>query len=195
MIGIYVGTFNPITKGHKKVSEMAIDKFNLEKVVFVPVSNQYNKNGLLDFNYRKEMIKLAIKDNDKLTFSNIEQIVPKQLKTYETLRLLKKLYKDDLALIIGADNLIDLPNWANVSELLTKYKIIVFNRGHLPLNFLIKNHSLLNKHKDNIFVVEKFDDEDISSTKVRDNINNEVIENSLLQEEVYDYIKENKLYA
>lgn len=194
MIGIYVGAFNPVTIGHKKVSERAIKEFGLTKVIFVPVSSYYRKDNIASNKDRIEMLKLALKEEEKMTYSNIEQLSRRQFKTYETLRGLKQMQKEDLALIIGADNLFDLPNWANVTEILSEYTIIVLNRGNKPLNFIINSHPLLNKYKDNIRIVQDFEDEGISSTAIRENIDNEELIKDLIDKDVYKYIKKRNLY-
>ena len=40
-------------------------KENLDKVYFVPMGNNYDKNELIDFSHRKNMIDLAIENEEK----------------------------------------------------------------------------------------------------------------------------------
>lgn len=67
----------------------------------------YSKPGLLEDDERLNIIRLALEDNKKFVCSDIEMRFARenkrQLKTYETLKLLKNKY-DNLALLIGADN-------------------------------------------------------------------------------------------
>ena len=46
-IGIFVGSFNPVHKGHIKIVKHLLTKKYLDKVLIVPTGNYWNKNNLI----------------------------------------------------------------------------------------------------------------------------------------------------
>ncbi len=106
----------------------------------------------------------------------------KYIYTYELLKELEKIYDDELYLILGADNIIDFDKWKNYQELL-KYKIIIMNRNDIDISKYIK------KYKNNHFIIVRDFDYKVSSTDIRNNLNNEYLDESVLK-----YIAEHKMY-
>jgi nicotinate-nucleotide adenylyltransferase len=111
--------------------------------------------------------------------------------TYQILNSLKLEYKkDELYLIIGADNIINFDKWMNYKEILT-YNLIILNRSNIDaLEYLVK----LNK-KDNYIIVNDLPNIDISSTMIRNKLNNKDYDLSMYIDDcVLNYIRENNLY-
>ena len=109
--------------------------------------------------------------------------------TYQVLKELENEYTaDSLFLIIGADNIINFDKWKNIDDLL-EYNIIVVNRDNININKYVE---CFNK-KDNFIVINNFDYIPISSTYLRNNINSDVAK-EYIDERVYRYIKEKRLY-
>ena len=63
-IGIIGGSFDPIHNGHLRIAEISKQKFDLDKVIFVPAYCPPHKSRLIlaPFEHRYAMIKLAIED-------------------------------------------------------------------------------------------------------------------------------------
>ena len=72
--------------------------------------------------------------------------------TYENIKTLKKIYNDDLYLIIGADNLIELNTWKNHTYLLENCKFIVFDRNGIDVKKYIKSFF---ENYENKFIIKK----------------------------------------
>jgi len=183
-IGIYVGSFNPPHKGHIKIVNYLIDNY-LDKVIIIPTGNYWDKLDLVSIDDRINMLKLY--ESEKIIIdsenNNIEF-------TYQILRKLSSYYKDELYLIIGADNIINFDKWKNYEEILN-YNLIILNRANIDI---IKYLNNLNK-KEKYIIVNDLPNIDISSTMIRNKIKNK--ENNLLDyidNEVYEYIKSKKLY-
>ena len=195
-IAIFGGSFNPPLNSHFSIAEQIIEEYkNIEKIVFVPVSKAYKKSNLIENEHRYNMLKLVCDKNNKFSVSDVELKGDVQLHTIETLELLKKDYLDhDLSFIIGSDNLKDLPNWNTPDLLLKKYKFLVVERGNDNIEEIICNSDLLSKYKDSIIKVKNNLRSNISSTFIREKLLNNKSIRYYTPDEVYYYIKENKLY-
>lgn len=173
-IGVYVGSFNPVHKGHINVANYLLENDFVDKVLMIPTVEYWNKKNLASIQDRINMLKFYEKDDLIIDTSHNYQY------TYQIMRALQKEY-DDLYLIIGSDNLINLDKWKNIGEIL-KNKIIVVNRGKIDKSIIEKLGKL------NFIVIENFRDT-ASSTQVR---NGKI---KLLDQKIYEYIKHNKLYG
>ncbi|MDD2469954.1 MAG: nicotinate-nicotinamide nucleotide adenylyltransferase [Bacilli bacterium] len=185
-IGVYVGSFNPVHKGHKYVIDYLLDNNYVDKVEVVPTSNYWNKNNLLDIKNRIKMLKFY--ETDKIIINeelnNLEY-------TYQVLRELDDK-NNELYLIIGSDNLPKFHLWERINEILN-YKIIVCQRDNLKMEDYIKQF----KNNKNFILIDNFREFDISSTNIRSLIEkNNVSElGNFLDERVLDFIIKNNLYS
>ena len=183
-IAVYVGSFNPVHKGHIKVVKKILKEY-VDKVIIVPTMSYWNKNNLISMKDRINMLKLyetkdIVIDNKN---NNYEF-------TYQVLRNIQNEYKNDkIYLVIGDDLLKDFDKWKNVSEIL-KYNIIVIRRNDIE-------ESIYKKYENYNFIVKnKISSKQISSTIVRNmilNNNKDVLK--YIDLKVYDYIKRNNLYV
>ena len=62
-IGIFAGSFNPPHLIHQKIANDLIDNNYLDKVIFLPTGNSYQKNDLISFNHRFKMLELITSNN------------------------------------------------------------------------------------------------------------------------------------
>ena len=56
-IGVYVGSFNPVHKGHMKIVKHLIKNNYLDKVIVIPTGAYWDKQNLIDINDRISMLK------------------------------------------------------------------------------------------------------------------------------------------
>ncbi len=185
MIIVFGGSFNPPTKAHLHIVKHLQTYFNPEKVIVVPVGDDYRKPELIPFQKRMDMLKLAFRDFSNVILSEIEST-----RGYEgTLKTLDDLSKDyhDLHFVIGSDNLQELTTWIRYQELLSKYPFIVMNRKgyvtEIEANEMYKDLP----HK---FIFVDFN-EVIASSMIR---KNRLEMRHLLDPKVYQYILDHKLY-
>lgn len=177
---VFGGSFNPPTKAHKLILDKLFLLFKPDNIIIVPVGDNYQKKGLIDYTHRLEMVKLL---DSRVIVSTLENN-DVYLGTYDLLKKLSEDY-DDLYYVIGSDNLMKLDTWIDYKNLLKDFKFIVFNRYSVPLEDVI-----LEKYpefKDRFLIIQI--DYDVSSSKFR-----ETKDANLIPSEVYDYIIENKLY-
>ena len=124
-IGVFVGSFNPVHEGHIKVANYLLEHDYVDKVLILPTPNYWDKQDLIPVRHRYRMLKFY--ETDKIIIDNKHNNYP---YTYQVLRSLKKDYKDDLYLIIGADNIERFNEWRNYEEI-QENKIIVLNRNNI----------------------------------------------------------------
>ena len=181
-IGVFGGSFNPPHLMHLNIAKDLLRLKYLDKVIFVPTGNKYNKDDLIDIKYRIEMLKIMIISYDDMIVSDYEN-QDRVVYTYETLDYFKKKYLgSEIYFILGADNLKQISNWKNSEYILNNYKLLVINRGDEKTEI-----------KDNVVVTDILNN-DISSTFIRNNIDNDDIIKKYLDKNVLEYIRKEKLY-
>ena len=168
-IGFFGGCFNPITNIHINIANNLIKEEKLDKVVFVPVNNYYQKTELSDAKQRLDMIKLAIKDYSKLEVDDFEIKENRKLYAADVFEKIYNKFKNEkeIFFLMGSDNYEKMPQWKEYDRIKDKYNYIVIER----------------------------DENEVSSTQIREMIKNgnkKVME--YLSKEVYNYIIENNLY-
>lgn len=189
-IGIFGGSFNPPHNMHKNIALKLINKRYLDKVIFVPTGDKYNKDGLLNQKDRYNMVKLMIEGCDNLEVSDYE--FNKLTYTYETLDYFKNIYKDDdIYFICGSDNLKQITLWRKYDYILRNYKIIVIRRNNDDIDKIVNN--LLIYYKNIIFITDI--QNSVSSTLIRENLhkNNAVYLLQNMDTNVLKYIKNNSI--
>ena len=183
-IGVFVGTFDPVHKGHTHIINYLLGNNVLDKVIVIPTNAYWDKKPNASLEDRIAMFKFF--ENDKV---EINTTLNNYKYTYEIFRELRKTYQNDnLYLIIGADNIIKFDEWDHVDELL-ECNVIVLNRDNID----IKNYVEKFNQKDNFIIIDNFDYVPISSTKLRNDILSEEAK-QFLDERVRRYIEENNLY-
>ncbi len=195
-IVMFGGAFNPPLYSHFSLAEQIINKYKqVEKVIFVPVNSKYKKADLISNKHRYEMLKLICDKNEKFEVSNIELESKTPLYTIETLEILKNQYpNNEIAFMIGSDNLKDLSNWYNAEKLVQNFKIYVLERKNDSIEEIIQSNQLLSKNNQSFYKVKNGDFKNLSSTYVRNNIKNGESIKNLTPDEIIMYIEKNKLY-
>lgn len=187
-IGIFGGSFNPPHNIHRKIALELIKDKQLDKVIFVPTGDKYNKKALISVKHRLNMLDLMIKNYINLEVSDYE-VKNDLVYTYQTLDYFKdKNQNCEIYFICGSDNLKEFKTWKNYDYILNTFKIIVIRRDEDNIKDLLK--SINNR---NIKVIDK-EVFDLSSTYIRDNIMNKKILNQLVDKDVLAYIYKNNLY-
>jgi len=188
-IAIFGGTFDPVHRAHALIAKLAVEKFNLEKIIFVIAYVPPHKTKTYaDIKDRSEMLKLAIADLPRTEVSFFEADQKRAVYSYQTLDHFQALYpNDEIFMIIGSDSLKTLCEWKNIDYIAKKYRFIVAKRPKVKIPEGVK-------YSDSCIFMDA-DIHDISSTEIRDMIkadNGKVTKS--LDGKVYEYIKEHGLY-
>ena len=185
-IGILGGTFDPPHQAHCEISIRAINQYGLEKVIFVPSRNPWQKTVATSFVDRYNMTNLLIDGYSDLEVSGIERDNKKETFTVDTLSKLG-IPKDELFFILGSDVALNIKTWKNYKKLKDLTNFLIAPRNNLEELSLIQEFP---------FDFQLIDGEelDISSTKIRDKYKNKESLNSSIPEKVLDYIEKNNIY-
>jgi len=186
---VFGGAFNPVTKAHMDVYHFLKEQIDFSEFIFLPVSSAYTKSELASNYHRLNMLELVTSKFADIEVSKLEIDDSDFLGTYQSLIRLYDKKEDELAFVVGADNLIKMHKWINIEGILSEFQVIVLGRNGLDIEELIREREVLDKHRSRFLVFEDFS-RNISSTTFRETLNKEDVE-----EEVFDYIHENKLYG
>jgi nicotinate-nucleotide adenylyltransferase len=190
-IGLYFGTFDPIHRGHINIVNFLIDNSLVEKVWFVVTPENPDKisNNLTDFIHRYEMVKIEVKNNNNLLASDVELKLERPSYTINSLRYISSTFpNNNFSLIIGEDNLVNFKKWKDYKEIMNNFKIYVYPRK----TRLKRDMKLLMSN--NIEMIEA-PLIDLSSTNIRNIINDKNYAKQFISDSIYKYITTNNLYS
>ncbi len=190
-IGILGGTFNPIHYGHLLVAAEVREKFDLEKVIFIPSAFPPHKNDpdIAPPSDRYQMTVLATQSNPFFSVSDLELQRSGKSYSVETVKELLNIYGKDTELyfITGADAILEIFTWKDREELLKLCQFIVATRPGFDTEDI--EGTILKQ----IQLIE-IPNLDISSTDIRQRIKERRNIKYLLPEKVEEYIYEHGLY-
>ena len=179
-IGIFGGSFNPPHNMHKKIALDLINNNYLDKVIYVPTGNRYQKKDLIDVKNRVEMLNLMCEDNKNLEVSNFEQ-QKTLVYTYQTLDYFKEKYlNDQIYFICGSDNIKEFHKWKKYDYILNNYQVLVVLRNNDTENNILNHKNI---------IITNITLDNLSSTQLRNKL-----DKNKLDSKVYNYIKQKKLY-
>ena len=195
-IVVFGGSFNPPLNSHFSLAEQIVSEYeNVEKIIFVPVNQKYQKKGLLENKYRYEMLKCVCDKNEKFEVSDIELRNERQLYTIETLEEIQKIYPNKtIWFTTGSDNLRELNTWEKADELVKKFKVLVLERDEDCLEDIINNDRFLKENEKSFIKVKNNVRSGLSSSFVREKIREGKSIRYFTPDEVYSYIKANNLF-
>lgn len=200
-IGICGGTFDPIHMGHLIIAETVRQKMGLSKVIFIASGEPPHKTEerVTSAKKRFQMVKLAIKGNPHFEASSIEIDRPGNTYTVDTLaQLCKQTSTKDGAtckfiFIIGADVLRDIFTWKDHHDV---FKMCEFAAVLRP-GFNITEFSHYKKlAMDEGAIINEIHAPliEISSSNIREMIENGKSVRYMIPRQVEQYINDNKLY-
>jgi nicotinate-nucleotide adenylyltransferase len=208
-IGIFGGAFDPIHFGHLRSAFELLHRLPLAKIHFLPYRIPVHKaNTLASTTHRLAMLRLAIQNEPAFCYDETE--ISRNSPSYmlDTLVSLHQQWPTTpLCVILGADAFNHLPTWHQWEKLITYCHFIVIERPNLRLKFE-QNADLqkfLQQHRvdDSLFLMQntfgsilthRVSQLDISSTMIRQMLQQGQSPRYLLPEAVLDYIHQNQLY-
>lgn len=205
-IGLLGGTFDPIHKGHLHLAMAVLEKLNLDEIRLIPAYQPvHREKTIATAKQRLTMTRLACEGQANIVTDAIEYNRGGKSYMIDTLQAIKQLNTNaSLYLIIGYDAFIHFTDWKEWETILKLAHLIVAKRpGHdhdnQKTNALIKDYGIDSKniksyHNSKICVLE-IDALNISSTIIREKIKNHLDVSDILPTNVFEYIKQEGLYA
>lgn len=135
-IAIFGGTFDPIHIAHLIIAEFACCELSLDKLYFVPSATPPHKPAktITSPIHRLNMLRLAIDDNTKFAVDEYEINKPGLSYTIDTLHYFYDHYplrREDIYLLIGADNFAEFSTWKEPKEIVSLAQIVVAGRPRI----------------------------------------------------------------
>lgn len=167
-IGFFGGCFNPPTNTHINLANSLIKEGKVDKVIFVPVGDYYEKQNLISAIHRYNMLKIACKQHENLDVENIASTHQEKLFATDTFKLIYDKYNENAQIyfIMGSDNFAKMPMWKDYEEIKNKYNYIILDRT-----------------------------QDLSSTEIRNKLKHNQDVSNYINNEVLSYIKNENLYT
>ena len=134
-IGIYGGTFDPVHHAHLILARLALERFALERIVFVPTRLSPHKNdSVATPEVRLQMLRSAIEGEAQFEVDDCELQREPPSYTIDTVEKLRQKYQGaQLFLLIGDDNLAGLPSWRGFEDLRHMVTFVVLQRAFTPV--------------------------------------------------------------
>ncbi|MDR0795331.1 MAG: nicotinate-nucleotide adenylyltransferase [Tannerella sp.] len=129
--GIFSGSFNPVHIGHLALANWLCEYVDLDEIWFLvtPQNPLKDRDELMDYDLRFNMVKASIAGYPKFKVSDIECSLPLPSYTIDTLRALQTIYPDRLFhLIIGADSWANINQWKDAQALINDFHILIYPR-------------------------------------------------------------------
>lgn len=186
-IGIFPGSFNPVHIGHLAIANYIKEYSDLDEIWMLvsPHNPLKDKRDLASPVERVSMLRIALNESYGIKVSDFELSLPTPTYTIHTLHALQQAYNDcDFTLIIGGDNWMTFHKWFQYETIINEFRIFIYPRPNQ--NIEIKSC--------NVFIFEA-PLLDISSTMLRESLQQNIELRYFFPAGVYQYIMENQLYT
>jgi len=134
-IGIYGGTFDPVHHAHLILARLALERFALERIIFIPTRVSPHKNAAVATpEARLQMLRSAIEGEAQFEVNDCELHREPPSYTIDTVEKLRQKYQGaQLFLLVGDDNLAGLPSWRGFEDLRRMVTFVVLQRAFTPV--------------------------------------------------------------
>ena len=182
------GSFDPIHNGHLLAAERVAQQFKLDRVLFVPAGEQWQKAQQTPAAHRLAMTQLAVANHSNFEVSTVDIDRGGATYTIDTLTQLRQQFPTaDLFFILGTDAWSGIKTWRSWQELGALATFVVVTRPGFNLGEIEAPEGLLAEQV-NIGAV------DLSSTQCRARAMAGESLAGLVPEPVITYIRDQNLY-
>jgi len=192
-VGLYFGSFNPIHLGHLIIANHMLIRADLDEIwIVVTPSSPFKLNTeMIAEQHRLQMVKLAVSENPSIFASDVEFKLDRPSYTVDTLRILRdKFTQIEFSVILGEDNYQNLHKWKDHSEIVDNHRLLIYPR-RLSSSAVVRENNIENRKA---VLYTKAPMIEISSTYIREAIENKQDVQYLLPDPVISYIGNNHLY-
>ena len=135
-VGLYGGSFDPVHRGHLLVAEAALEELGLDRLVFIPAFQSPFKPDVkpVEGARRLRWLRLALAGQTRCRVDSMELKRGGASYTIDTVREFGRCHPGAmLFLLIGADQLAQLPLWREAEALATLVEFVVIPRPGAPV--------------------------------------------------------------
>lgn len=185
------GTFDPIHLGHLVAASEVLHAFALERILFVPAGQPWQRADYSDKEDRYLMTSLAAAQHPAFAVSRIELDRRGPTYTADTLEELHGFYEGnaEFYFIVGADAALKLGTWIGLERLRAVTEMVAVTRPGVDLGGLSPGPGWPQVH------VLEMPDIGISATDIRARVRQEKPIDFLVTSDVAEYIREHGLYV
>lgn len=190
-LGVLGGTFDPLHNGHLVAATAALEEFNLDRVLFVPAGQPWQKASYTHHEDRYLMTVLGAVRDERFAVSRLELDRSGPTYTADTMQTLRDWYGPGVRLyfILGADALLGLDTWVGIERLPGLAEIIAVSRPGVEFPARPEGATWPRVHHLEIPGV------DISATQVRERVKSGLSVDDHVPVGVLRYIREHRLYV
>ena len=191
-VGLFGGTFDPVHNGHIQAANSAHQILKLDKVIMIPAGDPYLKRTELVASpkERYHMVSLAIQKIPFLEVSDIEIFRSGPSYTLDTVRELKR-NGHEVIVLLGTDSIIEMDKWEDPDSLHSECEVVGLTRPGFQID---KSKPYQSRQRKYSLRTIEVNSPAISSTKVRNLIQNGQDVTELVPQGVNEYIQKEKLY-
>ncbi|HBR65693.1 MAG: nicotinate-nucleotide adenylyltransferase [Chloroflexota bacterium] len=191
-VGLFGGTFDPVHNGHIQAANSARRILKLDKVIMIPAGDPYLKRTELVASpkERYHMVSLAIQKIPFLEVSDIEIFRSGPSYTLDTVRELKR-NGHEVIVLLGTDSIIEMDKWEDPDSLHSECEVVGLTRPGFQID---KSKPYQSRQRKYSLRTIEVNSPAISSTKVRNLIQNGQDVTELVPQGVNEYIQKEKLY-
>lgn len=212
-MGLFGGTFDPIHLGHLRAAREVLDRFALDRILFVPsfIPPHKERKGMAPARDRLRMVELACAGEPGFAASSIEVDAGGRSYSILTLERIRRLHPGArVFFILGTDAFLEIGTWREHQRVLDESLFIVMTRPGARLEDAAKvvgeplrgriraiaegetvDEGVLGDHRIFLLPIRALD---VSSTEVRRRIRTGETVAGLVPEAVGDYIRSHGLY-
>ena len=146
---LFGGAFNPVTRAHVELAQLALEKTGRECVIFLPSQSHYiekdeQKNYALSEKQRLYLLKKCQESRPWMKVSHYDLDQESQPRTYQSLQAMKK-EGYDCALLMGDDQFLKMEStWLYGENIAKEFGIVCLEREKKVLEE-VKKHPFLMK--------------------------------------------------
>ena len=204
-IGIFLGSFDPIHISHVNLVSILLNSKLVDRVLVCPtVQNPWKDRTPAPFEIRCEMLDAALEPLQetfpgRVLVNDFEKTLKAPVYSYMLLDMIRTAHSnDELYIICGEDLIPSIKNWKNFDINIRPYfKYMMFKRS----NDSNDNHeigvsdSFFNEEVEMEGINISLNTNNISSSLIRDLVGNGKCPYPLVNKEVYNIIKRERLYG
>jgi len=185
------GTFDPIHIGHLIAASEVAHAFALDRVLFMPAGDPWQKRSQTPAEDRLMMTSLAVAGVPRFAVSRIELDRKGPTYTADSLETLNGFYGPDVVffLIAGADAVLNLSTWMKLDRLRALTEVIAVTRPGSELEGFAPPDHLPRVH------FHEMPGIDVSATQIRDRVRRGQPIDFLVPHDVARYIRDHGLYS